>query len=228
MRETPRVQALVLNVDSRGGSAAGSDYLFHSLQRVAQRKPVVAFIGGIGASGGYLLACAAHRIVALRTALVGSIGVISMRPILQTVLERLGVDLHVSKAGRLKDSWSVFRNPTEEENIKLQELVDGLYESFVETVVDSRGLSRERVLELATGEVFRASRAVELGLVDELGDLDRALDLAAELAGIPRRYVYLRPRRTLQERLLGPVARTVMEQVEEVVLEDAGLRLYYH
>ena len=227
IRENPRTRALVLNIDSGGGSASGSDYLFHSLERVAQRKPVVAFIGGTGASGAYLLACAAHRIVALRSALVGSIGVVSVRPVIQSLLERVGVDFHVSKAGRLKDSWNYFRQPTGEESQNLQTLLDGLYQGFVARVVESRRLPREQVLELATGEVFVAPRAQELGLVDELGDQDRALDVAAEMAGIPRRFYYVRARRTLQDRFVGQMARVLTEQMQEIVLEFPGTNIYY-
>jgi protease-4 len=227
IRESPRSRALVVNIDFGGGSAAGSDYLYHSLERVARRKPVVAFIGGTGASGAYLIACAAQRIVALPSALVGSIGVLAVRPDFQSLLDRLGVQVHISKVGRLKDSWNYYRTPTDEESEKLQGLLDSLYQAFVGRVAERRRLSTETVLELATGEPFAAPRAVELCLVDELGDLDRALDLAAEMAGIRRRYHYVQPRRAWQDRLLGQMTKVVMDGVADTLLEGGSHHLYY-
>ena len=177
--EDKRLRAVVLDIDSPGGDAAASDYIYRALKRVARRRPVVASIRGVGASGGYMIACAAHRIVAAPGSVVGSIGVISVRPVLQELLERAGIGVNVNKSGEFKDMGAPWRETTPEEEAKMQELIDDLYSSFVNIVSESRGIEDERVREIATGEVYLATRAVELGLVDELGDLERALDLAA-------------------------------------------------
>ncbi|HLF04265.1 MAG TPA: signal peptide peptidase SppA [Dehalococcoidia bacterium] len=204
-----RFRALLLDIDSPGGSASGSELLYHSLLKVAQRKPVVAYVRGTGASGGYYLCCAAAKVVALPTALVGSIGVISVRPILEQLLGKVGMQVSVFKGGRLKDMGGFWRSPTAEESEKYQALITEIYDSFVSVLAKGRSLEEAQARELATGEVFTARRGKELGLVDELGDFQRALELAAELGQTRPRPMWLRPRRSLSERLTGRVSSPV-------------------
>lgn len=207
LEQDTSVHAVLLDIDSPGGTAAGSDAIRLAVVRLRQKKPVVAYVRTLGASGAYLIACAATRILALPSAIVGSIGVISVRPRLEAVLERLGVKVSVSKAGRLKDAGAFWREPTPEEEAKEQALVDAYYRQFVEAVAQARNLSREKVVELATGEVFLAEQAKELGLVDALGDWEDAVQATLSLGGVPRRrLIYARPRRGLAERLLGRFA----------------------
>ncbi len=215
--DDPRMRAVALDIDSPGGDAAASDYIYRSVKRLAARKPVVACIRGVGASGGYMIACGAHRIVAAPGSVVGSIGVISVRPALERLLERAGVGVNVNKSGKYKDLGAPWRETTEEEEEKIQQLIDGMYDSFISVVADSRDMPEERVRELATGEIYLAPRAAEVGLVDEVGDLDRALELVAKAADAPRRPVYLRPQRGLREKLLGPLADTLVESVADAV-----------
>jgi len=222
LEENERVRAVVVDIDSPGGSAPASDYLHRALARVAARKPVVAFIRGMGASGAYLLGCAATRIVAIPSALVGSIGVISIRPLLYEFLRRYGIGVSVTKSGRLKDMWYPFREPTEEEQEKEQALLDEFYEHFVSTVASARHLDPERVRALATGEVFGAARAMEAALVDELGDLERAIEIAMELGKVPRRLAYVRPRRGLRTILFQRMASAFVEEI--AVAAEQGLR----
>ncbi len=222
LEENGRIRAVVVDIDSPGGSAAAADYLHRALARVSAKKPVVAFIRGTGASGGYLLSCAATRIVALPSALVGSIGVISIRPLLYDLMRRWGVRMSVTKSGRLKDMWSVFREPTPEEREKEQALLDEFYERFISIVAESRKLPLEKARGIATGEIFSASMAHEMGLVDELGDLDTAIDIATELGKVPRRISYVRPRRGLRERVLSQVTVAVVEELSAVI--ERGMR----
>jgi len=216
LRDDARVRAVVVDVDSPGGSAAASDHIHRAVAKVAARKPVIAFIRGSGLSGGYLVSCAATRVVAIPTAVVGSIGVISIRPVVSDLLQRVGVKVFVTKAGAFKDMFQPFRDPTDEEQKMMQSLMDEYHDWFVEAVARTRGLDKDRVRSMATGEVFTARKAKELGLVDELGDLDMAVDMATELGKVPRRLVYLRPRRPILERLLG---RTVQALVQEAANE---------
>ena len=190
-----RISGLTLVVDSPGGSAAASEELYLAAARVAKAKPVVAYIRGLGTSGALYICSAAQKIVAVRGAVVGSIGVIFSRLVAEQALRRLGLDFSVRKTGPYKDMFGPWRAPTEEEDEKIDAMLDDTYQRFMEVVAEGRGLDQNRVRELATGEVFSAQRAHALGLVDELGDLNRALDLTAELAGIKRRVTYLRPRR---------------------------------
>lgn len=211
--EDRRMRAVVLDIDSPGGDAAASDYIYRALKRIARRRPLVASIRGVGASGGYMIACAAHQIVAAPGSVVGSIGVISVRPALQELLERAGIGINVNKSGEFKDMGAPWRETTPEEQAKLQELVDDMYGSFVNIVSESRNIEEERVREIATGEVYLATRAAEIGLVDEIGDLDRALDMAAKAAGISKRTVYMRPQRNFMERLLGPLTDSLVGSI---------------
>ena len=201
-----RYRALLLDIQSPGGSAAGSELLHHSLLKVAAQKPVVAHIRNLGASGGYYLACAANRVTALPTTLVGSIGVIYLRPILEQLLGRAGIEFAVVKGGRLKDMGGFWRGPTDEESEKLEALIAEVYDNFVSVVARGRSLEEERVRELATGELFTARQGKELGLIDDLLDFEASLELAAQLAGIEKgkaRPRWLRPRRSMSEKLTG-------------------------
>ncbi len=201
-----RYRALLLDIQSPGGSAAASELLYRSLLRVRAKKPVVAYIRSLGASGGYYLACAANKVTALPTTLVGSIGVIYLRPILEQLLGRAGIEFAVVKGGRLKDMGGFWRGPTDEESEKLQGLISEVYDNFVSVVAAGRAMEEDRVRELATGELFTARQARETGLIDELMDFEQTLDWAGQLADIESgktRPKFLRPRRSMSERLTG-------------------------
>jgi protease-4 len=203
LKEDASVPAVILNIDSPGGSASGSELITRAVGRVREEKPVVAFIGGLGASGSYMVAAAAERAIAMPSALVGSIGVISYRPLVYEALSRIGVRMNVGKAGRLKDMLSPFHEPTEEERQKEQTLLDAMYDLFVSSISRDRRLPEARVRELATGAIYTASQAVEHGLIDELGDLEDAVDWTVERTGARRRTRVVRPRRSLRDMLLG-------------------------
>ncbi len=218
LRDSRRVPAVVLDIDSPGGSASASDDLFLAFERLARAKPLVAAIRGTGASGAYLAALPARRILANPTAIVGSIGVISAGPRVPRLLERVGVTVAVRKAGRLKDMGAPWRDDSDEERAREQELVDAIYEAFVERVAAARHLPPERVRELATGEVWLGRRALELGLVDEIGDLERAVEVAAEMAGVPAKAARVRLRQPLlgrlMDRVVGRAAVALADEVE--------------
>jgi protease-4 len=217
---TDRIRAVVLDIDCPGGSIANFEYLYRAVRRIKAKKQVVAHIRGVGASGGYLLACAANRIVALETSLIGSIGVVSSRPILQELLDRQGVRMAVTKSGHLKDMWAFYREPTDEEQAKQQAVMDSCYDWFVARVAEARGLSSEEVRSLATGEIFTSAVALKLGLIDEHGDIDRALDIACEATETPRNAMLLRPRGGLFDRAVGSVGLRVAESLQ-VAIETA-------
>ena len=164
------VRAMLLDIDSPGGSAAGSEVLFRGIRRVAEVKPVYAYVSGLGASGGYYLACAASKVYALPTALVGSIGVIYLRPVLEQLLSKIGVKFSVFKSGEFKDMTGFWRSPTDQESVKFQELINEVYDNFVAVVADGRSLEETKVREMATGEIMTAQRGIGLGLVDQIGD----------------------------------------------------------
>ena len=218
------VPAVVLDIDSPGGSAAASDYLYLALKRLAEKKPLVAHVRGTGASGSYLAAMAARRIVVAPSSVVGSIGVISAGPRLPKLLDRLGVRVEEHRAGRLKGMGAPWRDETDEEGSREQQLVDAFYDRFVDRVAAGRGLERARVLELATGEVWLGSEAVELGLADATGDLDDAIEAAAAMAGVPAEASPVRLRRPLLARLADRfatrLATSIADELEARLMQD--------
>src|SRR3989441_6425089 len=157
-----RIRAVVVEVDSPGGSAPVSDAIHRSLRKLSRRKPTVAFVMTSGLSGGYLIACAASKIVALPTSLVGSIGVIFMRPVVQELMEKVGVRMVMTHEGHLKGMFQPWREPTPEEQEKVQALIEEYYNWFVDAVAKARGLDSEVVKQYATGEMFPATRAKEM------------------------------------------------------------------
>jgi protease-4 len=219
-----RVPAVLLDIDSPGGDAAASDYLYLALKRLADKKPLVAHVRGTGASGAYLAAMAAHRIVVAPSSVVGSIGVISAGPRLPKLLDRIGVRVEEHRAGRLKGMGAPWRDDTEEERVREQQLVDAFYDRFVDRVAAGRKIDRAQVLDMATGEVWLGSQAVELGLADAIGDLDDAIEVAAGMAGVPALASPVRLHRPMLSRLADRfamrLASSVADEVESRLTRD--------
>ncbi|MYB22740.1 MAG: signal peptide peptidase SppA [Chloroflexi bacterium] len=210
VRTNPRYPAVVLDIDSPGGGAAASEALYLATKRLSDKKPVAAAIRGVGASGGYMIACAANPIFALPTSVVGSIGVIWTAPMISEALERVGVKMRTRAAGEYKDMGSLFRDSTPEEEAKLDALIQSVYERFVDIVAEGRPeLTREQVAALASGEIHTGAEAHEIGLVDRLGDLNDAVEWAADAAGIEKRTTLVRPKRGLLQMLMTQGADSV-------------------
>ncbi len=181
------VRAVVLKIDSPGGSSTGSDILHHELTRFRQRTgiPVVAALMNVAASGGYMAALPADRIVAHPTTVTGSIGVVFIRPQFSGLMGKIGVGVDVSKSGPQKDMGSPFRVATPEEEAMFQALVDGLNRRFLNLVKERRKLTDGQLKEVATARVYLAEDALRVGLIDQVGYLDDALAAARDLAGLP-------------------------------------------
>jgi protease-4 len=178
------IAAVVLRVDSPGGSALASDLIAREVERLRERKPVVAHFANVAASGGYYVAALAHRIVAHPTSITGSIGVVAMRFVLREAAERVGVARESVHRGAHAELFSPYRGWTEEERATMDRSIDEVYEDFLTVVARGRGMGRDRVEALARGRVYAARDALAVGLIDELGDLRRAVAIAAERAGI--------------------------------------------
>ncbi len=202
-QEDASVKAIVLRVNSPGGSVVASDEIYQKMLEV--EKPIVVSMGELAASGGYYISAPADLIVANPATLTGSIGVITQVPNLEELMEKIGVEVVVIKSGAHKDEGSPFREMTEEEKAIWQAIIDEAYDQFVTIVAEGRDLPEEKVREIADGRVYTGKQAMKLGLVDELGNLPEAIDRAAELGGIegePRLVEYHRPP-TLFETLFG-------------------------
>jgi len=196
--EDERVRAIVLRINSPGGTVTASDILYHEISRFKARRkvPVIASILDVGASGGYYVALAADRIVAHPTTVTGSIGVLMLTVNSGGLLEKIGVSASYIKSGQYKDMGSPFRSLSPEERAIFQELIDRLYGRFVTLVARERRLDEARVRAFADGRVYTAAEALSLGLVDRIGYLEDAIALARESAGIAEAKVvaYHRPR----------------------------------
>jgi len=199
------VKAVVLRIDSPGGTVAACQEILKEIEKVKKSKPVVVSMGEMAASGGYYISAEADKVVALPGTLTGSIGVISQIPNVKELYQKLGIEMQTFTGGEHKDMYAGLRELTPEEEQIMQKLVDEYYGQFVDVVAQGRGLSQEKVRNLATGQLYSGVEAKELGLVDELGGLDTAIDLAAELAGVtaPEVEYYQQPSKSLLESLLG-------------------------
>ena len=183
------VRAVVLRVESPGGTVGGTQILYRELRRVRREldRPVVAWIGEVGASGGYYASMAADSVLALPGSITGSIGVIMQFPNAGELLQKVGVEWQVVKSGELKDMGSFSRSLSEQERAVLGRLVEDAYGQFLDAVESGRPLSRDSLRVLADGRIFSGQRAAELGLVDRTGTLREAVAVAGRMAGLGAR-----------------------------------------
>lgn len=190
-RRDPRARAIVLHVDSRGGSALASARIRRAVLRARMQKPVVAYFSDVAASGGYLIGVAAQKIVAQPVTLTGSIGVVAAKPVVAELLSRFGVHLETVKRGQRVDMFSLARGLTLDERAAFERELEVTYEDFLRSVAEGRGRSVEEVRAVAEGRVWSGRAALREGLIDRLGGFDAALDEARALVGVPG----LEPRR---------------------------------
>ena len=174
----------MLRVDSPGGSAIASDLIWREVLLTREKKPVVASMSDVAASGGYYIAMPAHAIVAQPATLTGSIGVVMVKFAIGGSLEKLGVKLDRVTAGRWADLYAPDRPFTPEERQRIEQSMQATYESFVEKAASGRNTTPEKIDAVARGRVWTGTQAKQIGLVDELGGLDRALLLAKRRAKI--------------------------------------------
>ena len=185
LREDSSVMAVVLRVNSPGGSAYGSEQIWREVVLLKEEKPVIVSMGDYAASGGYYISCAANCIVADPTTLTGSIGIFGMFPNVQgLVTDKLGLHFDIVKTNPFADMGDMTRPFNAAEREALQNYIDNGYKLFVKRCTEGRGMTTEAIEKIAEGRVWTGATAKELGLVDELGGLDKALEIAAESAGI--------------------------------------------
>ena len=195
--ENPSVKAIVLRIDSPGGGVVPSQEIHDAVKRVRTKsnKTVIASMGSVAASGGYYIAAATDRIVANPGTLTGSIGVIMETANVEGLLQKIGVEGVVIKSGKYKDVGSPLRKMSEEERGLLQTVMDDVHEQFIEAVAEGRALELTDAQALADGRILTGRQAKEAKLVDELGDLEDAIQLAADAVGIEGEPKIVEPRR---------------------------------
>jgi protease-4 len=185
VREDPRVGAVVVRVDSPGGSSMASDVIWRQVQLTAKVKPTVVSMGSVAASGGYYLATHATRIFASPMSVTGSIGVFAGKADLTELLDRIGVDVEVYTTHDRADADSFFRSLSEDERKALEAKVEQFYQMFLGRVAEGRKMKKEAVHEVAQGRVWTGEQALAHGLIDELGGLRQAIAWAESKAGLP-------------------------------------------
>lgn len=183
-RNNDAVRAIVLRIDSPGGSAVASDAIWREVMLTKKEKPVIASMSDLGASGGYYIAMSADAIVAQPATLTGSIGVVAGKVTTGGVYEKIGINIEPVSQGRFAEIYSPVRPFSDDERTKMQSHIDAIYEQFLAKAAEGRGTTRDAIHELAQGRVWTGRQAEERGLVDELGGLPRAIALAKEHVGI--------------------------------------------
>lgn len=225
------IKAIVLRIDTPGGGVGPSQEIFEKVRSVRKKKTVVASMGSMATSGGYYVACAAEKIVANPGSLTGSIGVIMHFTNMEDLFKKVGLRASVIKSGRYKDAGSPFRDMTKEERELLQALIDDVHEQFVEAVSEGRGLDKERVIEVADGRVFTGRQALKIKLVDELGDLDHAAEVAAKLAqleGKPELFFPKEEKRSVWRYVMEEMVSVLKREMADTVAETGpGLSFLY-
>jgi protease IV len=207
-REDRSIRAIVLRIDSPGGSAIASDIIWREVMLTRESKPVIASMSDVAASGGYYIAMPAHAIVAEPATLTGSIGVVMVKFVIDGTLQKLGINMEPVSEGRYATMYSPIRPFTPEERVKVEAHMQATYDTFVEKAAAGRNTTPERIDAIAQGRVWTGSQAREIGLVDELGGLQRALAIAREHAKLEPdtevELVVYPPRRPLYEVLSNP------------------------
>ncbi len=184
LRHDDDVKAIVLRVNSPGGSAVASEIVLRELQLIKNEKPVVVSMGSLAASGGYWIAANADTIIAEATTITGSIGVFSIFPNIKEIANRTGITFDGVKTSKYADIFTIARSKTDDELELLQKHTDFIYDAFIERVAEGRNLSVDEVKAIAEGRIWSGTEALEVGLVDKLGGLDDAIEHAVDIAGI--------------------------------------------
>ena len=178
------VKALVVRSDSPGGSVGPSQEIYSELKELGKELPIVASIGGVGASGGYYIACAAEKIYANPGSITGSIGVIAQFASYEKLLDWAKIDVEVIKSGKYKDVGSSFREMSEADKRYIQDLIDNVYSQFKLVVANARNLDTKQIDKVADGKIYTGEQALNLKLIDELGTINDAIKMAGKLGGI--------------------------------------------
>jgi protease-4 len=186
-RRSERVKAIILRVDSPGGAVAPTQEIYKEIQRTKQEKNVIVSMGSMAASGGLYVAAPAHKILANPATITGSIGVIMQTMNIEELYGKIGLSTEVIKSGKFKDIGSATRPMKEEERELLQQIIDEMYQQFLDDLSKGRGIDKEKLLPVADGRIFTGTKAKELGLVDEIGNFEDAIEAAKKLTGIEGR-----------------------------------------
>jgi protease-4 len=210
------IRAVVLRMDTSGGSVAPAQEIYQAVLELRKRKKVVVSMGSVAASGGYLIAVAADKILANPGTITGSISAVMHYANVEELLKKVGVRSSVIKSGKFKDIGSPTRDMTAEERSLIQGIVDDVYDQFVKTISENRKIPLSEIVRLADGRIFTGRQAKELGLIDDLGGLQDAVLLAGRLSGVKEKpeIVYgVKKKTTLWKYLIRNMTTAVSEEI---------------
>lgn len=217
------IKAVVLRIDSPGGGVVSSQEIYKAVLALKKKKNVVVSMGSVATSGGYYVACAADKIVANPGTITGSIGVIIHFSNVEELLKKVGLKSSIVKSGRYKDIGSPLREMTSDEKRLIQEVVDDIYDQFLEAVSLNRKISKEKAASIAEGKIFTGRQALKMGLVDFLGDKEYAINLAAKLSGIKGKPEVVYPKEKRLKFWEYILQETVSTIVSELRKECSGI-----
>lgn len=223
-QEDEGVKAIILRIDSPGGGVGPAQEIHREVLKVKLKKKVVTSMGSVAASGGYYIACASDFIIANPGTITGSIGVLMQFSNFEELLKKIGIRGVVLKSGEHKDIGSPFREMTSEEKKIMQEVIDNVHQQFIQAVAEGRKLDRAKVVQIADGRIITGEQAKKLGLVDQMGNLQDAIDTTAKMVGIEGKPNILYPKKkfSLLELLIREVASTFLD-----ILSEKGYELNY-
>ena len=221
LRKNDDIKAVVFRVNSPGGSAYASEQIWKAITDLKAEKPVVVSMSDVAASGGYYISCNADKIVAQPTTITGSIGIFGMFPNMKKASEKLGLDVDVVKTHEYSDFGNFARAMNEGEKEILQSYVEKGYDLFLTRCAEGRNIPKDTLAQYAEGRVWTGQQAKEIGLVDELGDLKKAIEIAADLADIDEYLVYEFPKmRSFIEELLDSKKKDIAAETIKEYLGD--------
>jgi len=222
--EDEGVKAIILRIDSPGGGVGPSQEIYREILKVKSRKKVITSMGSVAASGGYYIACASDLIVANPGTITGSIGVLMEFTNIEELFKKIAIKGVVLKSGEHKDIGSPFREMTPQERKIIQSVIDNVHRQFIQAVSEGRKLDRAKVAEIADGRILTGEQAKQLGLVDQLGNLQDTVDAAAKLAGIEGKpnVLYPKKRFSIWELLVKETTSAILE-----TLKEKGFELNY-
>ena len=218
------VKAIILRIDSPGGGVGPSQEIHREILKGKEKKKIVTSMGSVAASGGYYIACASDLIVANPGTITGSIGVLMEFTNIEELFKKIGIKGVILKSGEHKDIGSPFREMTPEEKRLMQEVIDNVHQQFIKAVAQGRKLDYSKVTQIADGRIMTGEQAKQLGLVDQIGNLDDAIDATAKLVGIEGKpdIVYPKKKFSIWELLIRETVSAVLE-----TLQEKGFQLNY-
>ena len=215
--ERDDIKAIVVRINSPGGGVGPSQEIYREIKRVSAKKKVIASMGAVAASGGYYIAAAANKIIANPGTITGSIGVIMEFANAEELLSKIGFKGYVIKSGEYKDIGSPLRSMKEDEKRLLQNVIDDVHRQFVDVVAENRKLKVDVVKKIADGRIFSGQQAKEIGLVDEIGNFQDAIDIAASMSNIKGKPVVLYPEKKgirLWDIIFGDAAGQMLKKLK--------------